>query len=937
MPSPSIAPAVAHTGFHPLRTAAIGLLAAAAVALGWLGLQVAPQHVVIDVREHARRHQVELENRLRLADRVLRAIAADVAANGRDSAPLGDAERRYFDNVTFMRPGQAPIQMLPTTGEVPALEPALQDQVDLGETVVVTQVVAGNTQAARVTLVRTIAPTGALPALLAADVSAHYLWAIGPAPAQSGGLCVREAGGLTLHCSTPLAWEASATLRSDLATSTGPFAWTAGPRSWQGAGATLTLVSPRVRDHWTVLALAPPAAATDGLDAWTTSALAWAGVLALLAAAGFVLLRRPGGGASGAPVMRSAPTVAAQPSDHAATGHDEASLQRRLDRQRSAIRAMAEVDRASLSRAGVDRLVELASAHLLLCTGAEALVIAVLESDGLNRMTVTQVFADEADTPSPEQRAIDDSLHSLMAAPTDGGWLHKLGGMSLTQPLVARGIGSAFVLPIHQDGQPAGLIMLGCRDPALIGADETSNARAISGRLGAALTSLAREQALYAQTHFDTTTSLPNRQYLKEHLPQQISRARRDRVRLALLFVDLDGFKTVNRIAGHSRGDLVLMEAARRIRACLREEDIVTRFGGDEFVVVLPKVAAGMDARRVGNKLLEALARPYLVDGEEHQLGCSIGISIFPDDAQTVDAMLRNADSAMFDAKAAGRGRYAFFDAAVNRAAIDRSSLELELHHAVAHTEFVVYYQPQIDLRSGQIDGAEALVRWNHPQRGLVSPYEFISVAEQAGLIENLGEQVMLAACLQYRDWDAKGIAPQRISVNVSSLEVTRGDIVERVERILSLSGLRPMHLELELTEGVFLEEASGALEKLHALRQRGVRIAIDDFGTGYSSLGYLRRLPIDVVKIDQSFVRDLTTNRDNASIVRAVLDVAHSLGKMVVAEGVETDQHSAQLVSMGCDVGQGFLWSRPLPADQFESFMRQWQMVSRPVPLELD
>ena len=297
--------------------------------------------------------------------------------------------------------------------------------------------------------------------------------------------------------------------------------------------------------------------------------------------------------------------------------------------------------------------------------------------------------------------------------------------------------------------------------------------------------------------------------------------------------------------------------------------------------------------------------------------------------------MLRNSDSAMFDAKAAGRGRYAFFDATVNRAAIDRSGLELELHRAVTNSEFVVYFQPQIDLRSGQIDGVEALVRWNHPTRGLVGPYDFITVAEQSGLIDQLGEQVMLAACKQFREWDAKGIAPQRISVNVSSLEVTRGDIVGRIDRILNDTGLRPMHLELELTEGVFLEEAGGALEKLHLLRQRGVRIAIDDFGTGYSSLSYLRRLPIDVVKIDQSFVRDLTSNHDSSSIVRAVIEVARNLGKLVVAEGVELEQQSTELQRLGCDVGQGYLWSHPLPAAQFESFLRHWQLVSRPVPLE--
>ncbi len=914
----------------PLLLAAAGLVAVA-LAL-WQKLPALESVPALDLRQQALEHRLELENRLRLADRVLRAIAADIVAKGQDSAPLGEAERRYFDSVTFSRAGQAPIQLLTTTGTAPDLNAALRRQLVLGDSVVVAQLAEGQ-HTARVSLVRELAPAGATPALLTAVLSPPYLW---PTASDAElGLCVQLENGLALHCSDPQTWLASTALGKAKASSDDRVTWVAGTQDWHGAGARLTLASPYIAEPWTVLAMAQPATAA-AVSAWSRPiGLALTGAALLGAVAALVLLRRRRRvNPSGKP--GPAPKVGGQLVDISSEKtFGESALQHRLDRQRHAIRAMADIDRASLSRASVERLVELATGHLLLCTGAEAATIAVLESDGLNRMTVALSLASDVDPPAPEQRSVDPSLGSLLSAPTDGGWIHKLDELPLLFPLAHHGAKNAFVLPIHQDGQPCGIIALACRDSELIGGDETSNARAIAGRLGTALTSLAREQALYSQTHFDATTTLPNRQYLKEHLPQQISRARRDRVRLALLFVDLDGFKKVNRSAGHSRGDLVLAQAASRMRACVREEDLVARFGGDEFVVVLPKVAAGMDARRVADKLLVALARPYLIDGEEYQLGCSIGISIFPDDAQTVDMMLRNSDSAMFDAKAAGRGRYAFFDATVNRAAIDRSGLELELHRAVTNSEFVVYFQPQIDLRSGQIDGVEALVRWNHPTRGLVGPYDFITVAEQSGLIDQLGEQVMLAACKQFREWDAKGIAPQRISVNVSSLEVTRGDIVGRIDRILNDTGLRPMHLELELTEGVFLEEAGGALEKLHLLRQRGVRIAIDDFGTGYSSLSYLRRLPIDVVKIDQSFVRDLTSNHDSSSIVRAVIEVARNLGKLVVAEGVELEQQSTELQRLGCDVGQGYLWSHPLPAAQFESFLRHWQLVSRPVPLE--
>ena len=915
----------------PAVVATLALLVVLATV--WQIVPATSTGAVVDLRQQAETHRQELENRLRLADRVLRTIAADILANGQDSAPLGEAEQRYFKAVTFVRTGEAPIQMLPVSGTVPIVEATLHEQLARGDSIVLSS--AGSDQLpARIRLVRELASPGSRPALLVAELTPDYLWA-GPARAMdSPALCIRGSDGLALHCSSSEAWQASAALRADSAGKNERLDWRVGAQNWQAAAALLTLASPQISGHWTVLSLASPATASNPVDASRRTALVISGGLALAALVAFFLLRRRNPPARAQLSPDAALLASDDPSALRATD-DGTGLQHRLERQRHAIRAMTEIDRASLSHAGIERLVELASTQLLLCTGAQALTIAVLDPDGLRRMTMIHAFANETDSHAPGQDATDASVQELLRAPTDGGWIHKLGDLGLLQAMTQRGNSSAFVLPVHRDGQPAGLIVLGCQDPAQIGADETSNARAVAGRLGAALTSLAREQALYAQTHFDDTTALPNRQYLKEHLPQQISRARRDKSRLALLFVDLDGFKKVNRLAGHGRGDLVLKDTAIRIRESLREEDLVARFGGDEFVVVLPKVGTGLDARRVADKLLLTLARPFHVDGEEHQLGASIGISIFPDDAQTVDAMLRNADSAMFDAKSSGRGRYAFFDAVVNRAAIDRSSLELELHRAIAQSEFVVYYQPQIDLRSGQIDGAEALVRWNHPSRGIIGPYDFISVAEQSGMIEQIGEQVMLAACSQFRQWDMLGIAPRRISVNVSSLEVTRGDIVGRVERILSTTGLRPMHLELELTEGVFLEEASGALEKLNELRRRGVRIAIDDFGTGYSSLGYLRRLPIDVVKIDQSFVRELSTSRDADSIVRAVLNVAHSLGKQVVAEGVETEQHCSQLKAMGCDVGQGYLWSRPLPADQFAAFYRQWQAVSRPAALE--
>ena len=861
----------------------------------------------------------ELVNRLRLADRVLRSIAADKAARGQRAAQLGATEQRYFESVSYFKTGESPVPLLGPAVTLPALGLALSDRLANGESVIVA-VAQSARRPAQVVMLRSLVGRANGDALLVGEIAPQYLWEIDRKGLPGVEFCVRDETAATLHCSSPRVMQALGALGKEQGLQSGPVHWHSGAESWGGASVALDLTAPATNGDWRLLALT--ALDSNGIGPGPGLGVVLAGVTALAALAGFVVLRRRRGAAqtaeSGLPTGQSANAL--DPS-----GASAQRMLQKLARQERVIQAMADIDRASLSRADAPHLVALAAGHLLACSDCDVLLIGVLDRDITSSISVVVASRDGGPT-AAEHKEVGTAAAQLLSLPPDGTWVRQVRDFALLEAQAQAGVEGALLLPIYEDGKPIGIISVGFTSARQMGADESGNMRALAGRLGAALTSAARAQALYAYTHFDSTTSLPNRQYLKEHLAQQIRQARRDGARLALLFVDLDGFKKVNASLGHSRADLVLAEAAARMRSCVREVDVVTRFGGDEFVIVLPRISEGVHARRVADKLLASVGQPYVVGGEEQHLGCSIGISIFPDDAQTVEQMLRNADSAMFNAKEAGRGRFLFFDETVNRAAAARTELERDLRRALANGEFSVAYQPQIDLRSGRIDAVEALVRWRHPTRGMVPPVEFIAVAEGAGLIAQIGEFVMRTACAQFSAWVAEKIAPRHLAVNVSGLEIVRTDIVARVESVLRETGLRPMHLELELTEGVFLDHTAASLEKLHQLQQRGVSIAIDDFGTGYSSLSYLQRLPIDVIKIDQSFVRRLGSTDDGGSIVRAILEVARGLGKSVVAEGIETEQQRALLAGWGCDVGQGYLWSPPLGPVELAQLCRAWQ-----------
>jgi diguanylate cyclase (GGDEF)-like protein len=483
----------------------------------------------------------------------------------------------------------------------------------------------------------------------------------------------------------------------------------------------------------------------------------------------------------------------------------------------------------------------------------------------------------------------------------------------------------AALVPVHGDNRVQGALCVLSETPGAFGAEESKFLVTAASVLSAGLRRIHSEGRLAFLAQFDALTGLPNRALLADRFSQMIVQARRHAKPLGVLFIDLDDFKLVNDSLGHAGGDELLKETARRLQSSVRAGDTVARISGDEFAVILGDLARPDDAAIVAQKIIDRLAAPVSVRGHEVFVTASIGIAAFPADGSDAEALLGAADAAMYRAKQSGRNAYQFFTADINQRTRARAQLGSELRRALERGEFALAYQPKFDLRSGRPCAAEALLRWRHPERGLVPPVEFIPVLEETGLIVQVGEWVLRRACEDLKAWQAAGLPPMQVAVNLSARQFRQQDLHARIRDLVSAAGVAPEMIELEITESQLMQDPDHAKRVIQALSDGGIGVAIDDFGTGYSSLSYLTRFPVSALKIDRSFVADVLSDRAAAAIVRTIIDMAHTLGFIVIAEGVETEAQALLLRGLGCEQAQGYFFAKPQPEAEFRKLIASY------------
>jgi len=872
-------------------------------------------------------------DRLLLADQLLRSAADDLKS---DSAASVVQERlgKTFRSVSLVSPEGGGVPVFGDLTDLTPLDEATTARLRPGRSVLTTRKMSGHRE--RILLVQPMSAVGADPRRVAAEIDAGYLWGDPETFPYATSFCVLKDAYAELYCPPPFEPAAIGTLISAFPRSTkGEFTWQDGEQKFLANYSEIFLEARFHAPRWIVVATQPEAVALG--RSMTFNLTFWGSIVfsvLLVTLLSLTQIRRTlvpleqlieGTRRVGGQDFNTQVDVASDDEFGELAGSFNA-MAARLGRQFDALKMLSKIDREILSELDMDRIVEGVLLRLRESLKANCVGIAVIDHDAPENVRAYAIADSGAQPPIERCTLPVDTRRTLRANPaglwmtadlaqrTMPGWLESLSAQHF------------FTLPIIWKDQLFGVLCLGYPAPAVLSEEDMSYIRDYADRVGVALSTAAREGQLYQQARTDALTELPNRFFFLDQLKQDIVQAHREGGKLAVLFVDLDRFKSINDSFGHSAGDQLLREAAARLRQCVREGDTVARLGGDEFTILVNPLKSTKTASAVAEHMLAALSNPFFIESLENVVTASIGIAVYPSDGASAEELMRNADTAMYRAKDGRRGTYVFFEEAMNAEVVKRSTLERELRHAISQNEFLLHFQPQVDPRTGRVRGVEALLRWRHPERGMVGPDTFVVVAEETGLIGPIGHIVLVEACAQFSAWRAQGVDLEYIAVNVSSRQFRQPNFVELVEAALRKHAVPAGCLELEITESLLLNDADAVVAMLNQLKSLGVRISIDDFGTGYSSMAYLERLPFDALKIDISFIRKIRDDGEGGTIAATILAMAHSLGKSVVAEGVQTQAQVDFLRKLNCELVQGYLYSRPLPAEELEAYVNARQ-----------
>ncbi len=842
-------------------------------------------------RQDAAAYELLLQERLRIADHALELIARAPRA-----LALPQISAPYFKNINLIDDAGQITPVAGTPLHLPDQTEAIRIRLEREQPALLT--LSNQAGTPKIVLLRGFMQENNRLGVISAELSPEFLWH-NDHGTPNHLLVVGHEGQALYSSEKHLSAELLKTLQKPTRSVSGSFYWKTGDDRGHASYLTMSLHQQYATDDWIVVAYAPPVSIIARAGVWDW--LMAAGVIIALILVWAVVLR----------LSKKARLPESQP-------HDTPGTQLVVAQPLDIVRSMDEFDRAILSNASFNNMIDLVFTHapkVIPC-----LLVAVTHFDDSTPGQQSTLVNTLDETQSIELPKLDAALKQNLDTEPNGYLIENPEKHPFIKPLAALGVARFHLFPVYRDSALSAILHFGLPEGKWLSEGEHHYARAFADRLGVALTSVMRGKELYIQEHFDPVTGLPNRTFCRDRLSQEISRARRKQLLVGIIYINLAGFKKINDSLGYVGGDAILNEVAQRLKSTLRESDVIARFANDEFVIVLPDLNNANETSKVAGKLVDAFAQNFSYEGHNTHLNAAMGIALYPNDGQSVDHLFQHAEMAMTRIKSSGHTQYAFYEEHMNSKAVERLKLEHDLRQAVnSDDQLFLVYQPQIDLRTGKIAGVEALVRWNHPIRGLVNPGEFISIAEETGLIIKMSETIRHIACKQYVEWTAKGVAPPRIAVNISSQDLRRKTFSEEVLATLKQYEVPTSAIELEITESMFVDASGGVVEVLRNLQGEGFLIAIDDFGTGYSSLSYLGLLPFDILKVDRSFV--LGIGKPAEKIVSVIVDVAHTFEKKVIAEGVDSEHQHQYLADLGCEIIQGFLFSKPLKAAEFEQY----------------